>query len=101
MESPKLLAVPATARVTVLFNPKSAIGPPGQRATEDAAKLLGRAVAPLVASNPDELQALTPAALTGSEGYSRLGYPRSGLSRSDFVPWHQTDMPGQANDICS
>jgi hypothetical protein len=25
--------------------------------------------------------------------HSRLGYPRSGLSRSDFVPWHETDMP--------
>src|SRR5260370_36949620 len=23
--------------------------------------------------------------------HSRLGYPRSGLSRSDFVLWHQTD----------
>jgi hypothetical protein len=21
--------------------------------------------------------------------HSRLGYPRSGLSRSDFVPWHK------------
>jgi hypothetical protein len=21
-----------------------------------------------------------------------LGYPRSGLSRSDFVPWHETDV---------
>jgi putative ABC transport system substrate-binding protein len=62
------VAVPATARVTVLFNPKSAIGPPGQRATEDAAKLLGLAVAPLAASDPDELRALTPAVLTGSEG---------------------------------
>src|ERR1700676_804678 len=24
--------------------------------------------------------------------HSRLGYPRSGLSRSDFVRWHETDM---------
>jgi len=22
-----------------------------------------------------------------------LGYPRSGLSRSDFVRWHETDVP--------
>src|SRR5450631_145978 len=33
--------------------------------------------------------------------HSRLGYPRSGLSRSDFVRWHQMDMPGQADDVCS
>jgi hypothetical protein len=24
--------------------------------------------------------------------HSRLGYPRSGLSRSDFVPWHFSDV---------
>ena len=27
--------------------------------------------------------------------------PRSGLERSDFVLWHQTDMLGQADDVCS
>jgi hypothetical protein len=32
---------------------------------------------------------------------SRLLPPRSGLERSDFVPWHQTDVPGQADDVCS
>ena len=32
---------------------------------------------------------------------SRLLLPRSGLERSDFVPWHQTDMPGQADDVCT
>jgi hypothetical protein len=32
---------------------------------------------------------------------SRLLLPRSGLERSDFVLWHQTDMPGQADDVCS
>jgi len=32
---------------------------------------------------------------------SRLLLPRSGLERSDFVRWHQTDMLGQADDVCS
>jgi putative ABC transport system substrate-binding protein len=61
-------AVPAIARVTVLANPKSAIGPLGQQATEDAAKLLGVAITPLAVGNPDELRALEPAVLTGSDG---------------------------------
>jgi putative ABC transport system substrate-binding protein len=61
-------AVPAAARVTVLFNPKSAIGPPGQRVTEDAAKLLGLAITPLAVGTLDELRALEPAVLTGSDG---------------------------------
>jgi hypothetical protein len=31
-----------------------------------------------------------------------LGYPRSGLSRSDFVHWHETDHPGHLDDVrCS
>jgi putative tryptophan/tyrosine transport system substrate-binding protein len=61
-------AVPAISRVTVLVNPKSAIGPPGQRATEDAAKLLGLAITPLAVGSPDELRALERAVLTGSDG---------------------------------
>jgi hypothetical protein len=61
-------AVPTTARVTVLVNPTSAIGPPGQRATEDAAKLLGIAITSLSVSNPSELGALKPAILKGSDG---------------------------------
>jgi putative ABC transport system substrate-binding protein len=61
-------AVPTTARVTVLVNPTSAIGPPGQRATEDAAKLLGIAITSLSVSNPSELGALKPAVLKGSDG---------------------------------
>jgi putative ABC transport system substrate-binding protein len=61
-------AAPAAARVTVLFNPKSAIGPPGRRVTEDAAKLLGLAISPLAVGTLDELRALAPADLTGSDG---------------------------------
>ena len=34
--------------------------------------------------------------------HSRLGYPRSGLSRSDFVRWHFSDQPGRSDDVrCS
>jgi hypothetical protein len=25
--------------------------------------------------------------------------PRSGLERSDFVLWHQPDMPGRSDDV--
>jgi putative ABC transport system substrate-binding protein len=61
-------AFPATARVTILFNPKSAIGPAGLRATEQAAKLLGIAISPIAVGSPDELRALQPASLAGSDG---------------------------------
>jgi putative tryptophan/tyrosine transport system substrate-binding protein len=62
------LAFPAITRVTALFNPTSAIGPPGQRATEQAAKLLGIAISPIGIGSPDELRGLRPATLAGSEG---------------------------------
>src|SRR5882762_2778495 len=32
--------------------------------------------------------------------HSRLGYPRSGLSRSDFVRWHETDVAVAGVDVC-
>jgi hypothetical protein len=32
---------------------------------------------------------------------SRLLLPRSGLERSDFVPWHETDLPGPPDDVRS
>ena len=31
--------------------------------------------------------------------HSRLGYPRSGLSRSDFVRWQLCDLPGRSDDV--
>ena len=31
----------------------------------------------------------------------RLLHPRSGLERSDFVPWHQTDMPNVPANVRS
>jgi ABC-type uncharacterized transport system substrate-binding protein len=61
-------AFPATTRATVLFNPTSAIGTPGLRATEQAAKLLGITVSPIAIGTPDELRALEPASLAGSDG---------------------------------
>jgi hypothetical protein len=30
-----------------------------------------------------------------------LGYPRSGLERSDFVRWHFSDMPLALGDVRS
>ena len=61
-------AVPGIARVTVLFNPTSAVGPPGRHLTEDAARLLGVAVTPLAVGTLDELRTLEPMVLTGSDG---------------------------------
>jgi putative tryptophan/tyrosine transport system substrate-binding protein len=61
-------AAPAIGRVAVLVNPKSAIGPPAQRVTEDAAKLLRLAITPVEFSNLDELRALEPAVLTAFIG---------------------------------
>jgi putative tryptophan/tyrosine transport system substrate-binding protein len=61
-------AFPAITRVTVLFNPTSIIGPPGLRATEQAAKLLGIAINPIAVGSPDELGALQPSSLVGSDG---------------------------------
>jgi putative ABC transport system substrate-binding protein len=46
------LAFPAITRVTALFNPTSAIGPPGLRAIEEAAKLLGIAITRLRSAIP-------------------------------------------------
>jgi putative ABC transport system substrate-binding protein len=63
-------AFPAITRVTFLFNPTSAIGPPGLRATEQAAKLLGIAINPIAVGSPNELRALQPASLAGSDGLS-------------------------------
>jgi ABC-type uncharacterized transport system substrate-binding protein len=57
------LAFPAITRIAVLFIPTSAIGPPGLRAYEQAAKLLGIAINPIAVSSPDELRALLPATL--------------------------------------
>jgi putative tryptophan/tyrosine transport system substrate-binding protein len=61
-------AFPAITRVAVLFLPTSAIGPSGLRATEEAAKLLGIAINPIAVGSPDELRALLPADLAGSDG---------------------------------
>ena len=61
-------AFSAITSVTVLFNPTSAIGPPGLRATEQAAKLLGIAINPIAVGSPDDLRALQPASLAGSDG---------------------------------
>jgi putative tryptophan/tyrosine transport system substrate-binding protein len=61
-------AFPAITRVTVLFNPKSAVGPPGLRAAEQAAKLLGIAINPIAVGSPDELRVLQPSSLVGSDG---------------------------------
>ena len=54
------LAFSTITRIAAPFIPTSAIGPPGLRATEQAAKLLGITINPIAISSPDELRALSP-----------------------------------------
>jgi ABC-type uncharacterized transport system substrate-binding protein len=56
------------SRVAVLFNPTSAIGPPGLQATRDAGKILGVQISGVGASTPAELRALQPDALANADG---------------------------------
>ena len=88
-------AVPTTARVTVLVNPTTAIGPPGQRATEDAAKLLGIAITSLSVSNPSELGALKPAVLKGSDGLMTRCFGIIAPRYLLFVTSSRVAAPGQ------
>jgi putative ABC transport system substrate-binding protein len=66
-------AFPGTERVTVLANPKEAIVISEMPNAEMAAARMGMRLLPLAASTPAELRALTPAALSGSDGL--LGMP--------------------------
>jgi ABC-type uncharacterized transport system substrate-binding protein len=61
-------AFPSIARVVILTNPTSAITLPALRSAEEAAGLLGMRLLPLMVRTPDELHALTPAALSGTDG---------------------------------
>ena len=61
-------AFPRIARVSVLVNPTSVIGPPGLRDTENAAKVLGIHASAIAASTPAELRALKPTALSDVHG---------------------------------
>ena len=66
-------AFPGAQRVAVLANPKEAIDISEMPKAEMAAARMGVRLVPLAASTPAELRALTPAALSGSDGL--LGVP--------------------------
>jgi putative ABC transport system substrate-binding protein len=66
-------AFPGAQRVTVLANPKEAIVISEMPKAEMAATRMDVRLLPLAASTPAELRALTPAALSGSDGL--LGMP--------------------------
>jgi putative tryptophan/tyrosine transport system substrate-binding protein len=61
-------AVREISRVAVLFNPTSAIGPPGLQATQDAAKVLGIEISGVAVSTPAEVRALQPDAVANADG---------------------------------
>jgi putative tryptophan/tyrosine transport system substrate-binding protein len=61
-------AFPSAQRVAVLVNPKDAISIFEMPKAEMAAAQMGVRLLPLAASTPAELRALTPAALSGSDG---------------------------------
>jgi len=61
-------AVPTIKSVTVMLDPTSVVTPPQLRATEGAAATLGIRLAKLPISTPEEVDALRPAVLAGSDG---------------------------------
>jgi putative tryptophan/tyrosine transport system substrate-binding protein len=65
-------AFPRIASVSVLINPRNVSTSLSLSATKEAAGTLGLRVAPLAASTPDELRALSSADLTGSDALTVL-----------------------------
>jgi putative tryptophan/tyrosine transport system substrate-binding protein len=61
-------AFPRAERVALLVNPKIAIAPAERRSAELGAEQLRLRLLPLDAATPDELVALTPAALANADG---------------------------------
>lgn len=61
-------AFPSISRVTVMLDPTSVVTQRQLRATERAAATLGISLTKLPVSTPEELDALGPAALAGSDG---------------------------------
>jgi putative ABC transport system substrate-binding protein len=61
-------AAPTIKSVTVMLDPTSVVTAPQLRATEGAAATLGIRLAKLPISTPEEVDALRPAALAGSDG---------------------------------
>jgi ABC-type uncharacterized transport system substrate-binding protein len=61
-------AFPRAERVALLVNPKIAIAPAERRSAELGAERLGLRLLPLEAATPNELLALTPAALANADG---------------------------------
>jgi putative ABC transport system substrate-binding protein len=61
-------AVPTIKTVTVMLDPTSVVTEPQLRATEGAAATLGIRLAKLPISTPEEVDALHPPALAGSDG---------------------------------
>jgi putative tryptophan/tyrosine transport system substrate-binding protein len=66
-------ASPGITRVTVMLDPTSVVTQPALRATERAAATLDIQLAKLPVSTPEELAALGPAVLAGSNGLMVLG----------------------------
>src|SRR6266568_4836928 len=46
-------------------------------------------------------QATQPLTILPPVAALAVGLPAQRLSRSDLVHWHQTDQPGQADDVCT
>jgi putative ABC transport system substrate-binding protein len=74
------LAFPGIASVSVLMNPINTGASLSLRATQETAGKLGLRVAPVAAGAPDELRALTPTDLAGTEALAVL---------PDAVFWNQ------------
>jgi putative ABC transport system substrate-binding protein len=79
------LAFPGVQRVAVLGNPNSANTVSEMPKAEMAAARLGVRLVPLTASTPAELQALTPSALSGSDGLLVIGEAFFHYSRATII----------------
>jgi putative ABC transport system substrate-binding protein len=78
-------AFPGISRVTVLLDPTSAATARQFNATEEAAATLGIRLVKLPAATPEELRALEPAALAGSDGLVVLPSAMFWINRATII----------------
>jgi putative ABC transport system substrate-binding protein len=79
------LAFPGVQRVAVLVNPSSANTVSEMPKAEIAAARLGLRLVPIMASTPAELHALTPSALSGSDGLLVIAEAMFDYNRATIV----------------
>jgi putative tryptophan/tyrosine transport system substrate-binding protein len=79
------LAVPAITSISTLMNPRSLAAASALSAAEDAAGALALRIHPLRVSTPDELRALSPADLAGTDALLVLAEPMFWNNRATVI----------------